>query len=118
MALSPCSVDKARYRGPAHHVYPAILVGVETQRTHHRLCVEHLDEMLTWLDAHLDRVELQQDFTQPVEQKCLACEQPIGFDRAAVFVTAYPLQDERIDFFGVSCTSALCLKSVRKALSL
>jgi len=110
MARFPCALHQGRFTGPAAYWYPAVLSGSDSVRARLRVCTACSETMLAFVDKALDETTGETDVEQEFEALCAWCSLPVGSPRNAAFVTAYPVRDQRRDWFGVvhlDCTAAL-----------
>jgi hypothetical protein len=108
MALFPCYMGQHRYRGPACHFYPAVVLGGRANRQHQRVCPDHLEQLLDTLSAY--EIETDEATTTWTEMTflCWSCGKPVEQDPAQIFVTAYPRNEERRDFW-LQCHAACAI---------
>jgi len=108
MALFPCEQHGGRYKGPQQTAYPAVLNGSTVLRRRRRLCTDCFVKLSAWCDEHLVLADSEVSFA--ICCVCAADEAP-----DAVFVTLYPRNQERVDFWGRACATHSATE-VRQAL--
>ena len=103
MALFPCSVDGARYRGPQQSMYPALVAGSVSDRSRLRLCPPHFQKLNEECRQHLEEVVYDEpDNRQEQPTVCAFCgSEPDG--SLVMFVTVYGLHQPEAQFFGRVC---------------
>lgn len=113
MALRPCSLCHRVFRGSALHVYPALVQGGESERSHLRLCPSCFDDTTDEWTPFLVSDQADADGGQS-PQTCLGCLAPLG-DNAIwqFFLTAYSADDECLHYWGAlhaDCSSAIRIR--------
>lgn len=99
MAFINC--EAGNHPNPMRNVYWYIAYGsgLNTLRRRHRYCPRH------WSQIEANLSEFEVDVSSLTEngwamaETCATCGKPITQDRAQVFVTAYPTQDNRKDYW-------------------
>jgi hypothetical protein len=99
MAYSPC--DFGPHPNPKRNIYTYVTFasGLSTNRRRYRVCEGH------WREIEPRLSEYEVDITDPAgsfslaDVDCASCGEPILQDRAQVFVTSYPSQDYRKDYW-------------------
>ena len=102
MALYPCAIHGAPYRGAASHVYPGVIYGSQTTRTHVRCCAGCAQVVLDLLSLSGASLDDPQRGASGRDHACHACDSPDVQDGAALFVTAY-VDNVRSDWLARLC---------------
>jgi len=100
MALFPCTVHGERFRGAAEHWYVFMAAGIQSQRSHLRVCRKCSDQLLEWSQEHLVPVPDDYDVPVPEVKGCADCSLPIGVDAKPLIVTGYVRKDEPHQLMG------------------
>jgi hypothetical protein len=102
MARFPCEFSNHAFRGRAFYFYPALLGNEEEDRRRVRVCNEHSELLLTWLDAKAECQQKPQLFDSDGPPLCGMCRQPMEGVGSQLFVTCYVAADEdvvRLDYW-------------------
>lgn len=99
MAQYPCSNDNAAYRGAQQTIYVALVRGSESSRYKLRLCPSHF----TSAQDHLAEFKVDPTSGTPAwfgtGAKCITCLEPLDEYGWQVFLTVYPANQEREDYW-------------------
>lgn len=117
MALFPCEIGEERYRGKQAAIYPAIVNGVNSERTKIRGCGPHLEDLLSRLPGGVAEVDPDDPagLAGRSSDHCDWC----GEDEEtpySTFITAYLPGEERRDWYGRVCAG--CVDAARLFLRL
>jgi hypothetical protein len=101
MALFPCVRGPHTFRGKASSVYVGLLAdGVDADRWKLRFCGSHLLEFNQDLAQFKVTIENDAVRANGSLDTCLACLKPAGEVDWQLFVTVYPANQEREDYWG------------------
>ena len=100
MAVFPCDVCGAIYKGPQQTMYPALFLGTSTVRVKQRMCP----------NCFANANEFSQELLVPIDGRtlsrgCTVCEDDLA--PFAFFVTVYATGEERVDYFGQLCSTCV-----------
>lgn len=100
MAQYPCSTDNAPYKGAQQTIYVALVRGSESSRYKLRLCPSHFASA----QDHLAEFKVDPTSGTPAwfgtGAKCITCFKPMDEYGWQVFLTVYPANQEREDYWG------------------
>jgi hypothetical protein len=99
----PCSLCGARFRGAAQHTYPASIRGGVAYSAHHRLCPSCFDASVEYVSARGIEVDATVQGTLPEGGSCVECGGVPNGNSVPLFLTAYPRNQERRDWYAVIC---------------
>jgi hypothetical protein len=102
MARFPCEFSNHAFQGRAYYFYPAVLGAEDEDRRRIRVCAEHSELLLGWLEARTECQQKPRLFEESGPPLCGWCQEPMEGAGAQLFVTAYVAADEdvmRLDFW-------------------
>lgn len=105
MARFPCDVDGQRFRGKSFYFYPTIAYGQYTDRKRLRVCTAHAENVIRNLAEASAFDETLGVFVATDPELCLICGDAPAMGDRFVYITTYPTQDERTDYWGNACLS-------------
>lgn len=97
MARFPCSLDGARFQGPASYVYPTVLENGNRWFAKLRLCPTCAAEVREYITRYGIVWDERTPVTTDSPQFCPECEKSIDRQDPRLYVTAYWRADERWD---------------------
>ena len=99
MAIFPCDVGPHKHSGKNINFYIGMIKGPETKRYSLRLCDLHWGQ----IEPHLAKYEVVVDSSalsgNPFPDWCASCGEPVHERGWQLFVTAYPPQHDRKDYW-------------------
>lgn len=104
MAMYPCDRGPHRYLSRQQTAYVGLLSGVNSSRYKLRLCPDHFGALQD------DLAEFEVDTMDPTSSvdgshaKCVSGLEPLYKGGWEVFVTVYPTNEERKDYWGKLCS--------------
>lgn len=99
MAFLPCDIGPHRNLGRNVSLYASVGTGIHMDRWSWRLCLRHWDEIEVGLAQYKVDPDSGAVSTATDERLCLACGQPVDEGGRQVFVTCYPAQNNREDYW-------------------
>lgn len=99
MALLPCAFGPHRNLGRNIAVYLGLVRGQAANRHSWRVCLRHWQEIHVGLAKFEVNSESGALSTATDESFCLTCGEPVDESGWQLFVTAYPAQDQREDYW-------------------
>jgi len=101
MALFPCARGPHPFKGKANSVYVGLAIpGRDDQRWKLRLCDTHLLEIDKDLAEFKVVIENDEIRRHGLMDTCLACLEPTEELAWQCFITVYPANEEREDYWG------------------
>lgn len=95
MALYPCSMHGARFRGTANHWYGFVSQLDSTQRYHLRLCAQDHEALEELVQQELAEVSNDESVPYPEITDCFSCKAPIEDRYAVVIMTGYRGKEDK-----------------------
>lgn len=111
MAMFPCEIHLARYKGPASAAYPAVLIGGESNRRKYRCCLDCLTAKIDEAPFKAILVDPNGDGSEMANSDHTCTTHPKKPATAAFFLASYKRGQE-----GETYYSALCDDCTDKAL--
>ena len=99
MSRFPCEYQPHGYPGACAYFYPAVMSGSMTIRERFRVCPQHAAALWSGIERASVWDELSQCWNYLDTETCAVCSKPVNGDAAAFFLTAYPVKDQRRDFY-------------------
>jgi len=105
MGFYPCSGHGLMFKGPAQAMYPALIEGGNSERSHLRFCKDCFADVIAQAEKVLTEVIAGAKPESANQRVCYLCQAEGA--RFALFVTAYPKGEEPRQFFGAVCADDL-----------
>ena len=95
MAIYPCTVHGARFRGPANHWYGFVSREDSTTRSHLRLCNADSEALGEIVQQEMAEISQDETVAYPEVTHCFGCKLPIEDRYAIVIITGFNKGDDK-----------------------